>query len=150
MGFWYNAKYRKLLIFSLWPVQKKKVFFYYIIDIHDKLVPPGPPNPTRPGPAMTLLTDHFSFSSKDTNLTVQKNLVICVKNVVSNFEQKIFICLEVKAFLVKPDICLFHTFSRVFQESLNIFKIWILNMKEHHKTYQNLCGFYWKNKFCKV
>ena len=41
---------------------KKNIFFEYIIDIRDE---PGKPGPTRPNPAVTLLTGYFSETSKD-------------------------------------------------------------------------------------
>ena len=38
----------------------------------------------------------------------------------------------------------FHTFLRITQEPLNSFKIWLFQMKERFKTYQNKCKFHLK------
>ena len=44
----------------------------------------------------------------------------------------------------------FHSPLRITHEPLNISKIWLFHMKEHHKTYQKYYRLYLKNNFYKV
>ena len=73
---------REILNLAMWFMEKEVIIFRCRTDIRDE---PARPEPTRPGPAMTLLTPHFSNVLKDKNLKHAQNIVNDIRIVVPNF-----------------------------------------------------------------
>ena len=81
---------------------------------------------------------YFSLSSKD-NLFFYflRNVPTGFKIVISKFELRNLNDLGFIAIIVKQVFAYFHTFLGITQKSLNISEIWLFQMEEHKKIYQN-------------
>ena len=131
---------REILISAIWLIEQKFILFWCRTDIHDESARPW-----------RCLTANISNSLINTILKLSHTINTGLIIVLSNFDRDFFIDSEVIAFLTKTVFLpLLHTFLRITQEPLNIFKIWLSYVKGSSKTYQNHYSFYFKNKFYEV
>ena len=116
-------------------LKKKIILFQCRADIRD-----GPARQWRS------LTAYFSNVVRDTILKLLHNIVTCLIKFLMRFHHK----FRSYSFFCKDGFLPFlHTFLRITQEPLNLFKIWLSHMKERLKTYQHHYMFYFINKFYK-
>ena len=72
---------------------------------------------------------YFSVKLKDINVELSRNIVTGFEIVLLNCDTDIFVDSEVIGFFCEDGfLSLLHTFLRISQETLTIFKIWLFYM----------------------